>query len=106
MAAVEVEVGVEVMGYLQAGLFEAVKGFSVGQQLRFEGAPAGFGLGVIVRITRPAEAGQRAGLFDAGTARLAGVLAAAVGVDNGVLVTTEYCWRIGFGVKGLFSEAS
>ena len=24
----------------------------------------------------------------------------------GVLVTTGYCWRIGFGVKRLFSEAS
>ena len=28
------------------------------------------------------------------------------GVGIGVLVTTGCCWRIGFGVKGLFAEAS
>jgi hypothetical protein len=64
VAAVEVEVSAEVMGHFQAGFFDGSKGGAVGQQLGFERAPTGFGSG------------------DAGPASSAGVLAAAVGVNN------------------------
>jgi len=79
---VEVEVGVEVVGHLQAGLFEAGKRTAAGQQFSFECTPADLGLGVIVGVTRSAVAGQGPSVFDALAARMAGVLAAAVGVDN------------------------
>ena len=45
VAAVEVEVGVKVMGHFQAGFFEGGKSGAVGQQFGFKRAPAGFGLG-------------------------------------------------------------
>ena len=71
MATVKAEVGVEVVGDFQAGLFERGKGGVEGQQLGFERAPAGFGLGVVVRVAGPAEAGHGLGLVDAGaTGRL------------------------------------
>ena len=57
MAAVKVEIGVEVVGDFQAGFFQGSKGATAGQQFRLEGAPAGFGLGVVAVITWPAEAG-------------------------------------------------
>ena len=82
MATVEVEVGVEIMNHFQASYFERSKGSTVGQQFGFERAPTGFGLGVVVGVARPAEAGQGPGLGDAGAAGSAGVLAAAVGVDD------------------------
>ena len=82
VAAVEVEVGIEVVGDFQAGFFQGGKRAATGQQFGFKRAPASFGLRVVVRIARPAEAGQGLGLFDAGPAGGAGVLAAAVRVDN------------------------
>ena len=50
MAAVEVEVGIEVIGDLQPGLMQRGKGAAAGQQLGFQGAPAGFGLRVGVGV--------------------------------------------------------
>ena len=82
VAPVEVEVGVEVVGHFQAGFFERGEGSAVGQQFGFERVPAGFGLGVVVGAARPTEAGQGTSLVDAGAADDAGVLAAAVGVNN------------------------
>ena len=70
------------VGHFQAGLFQASKRAAVEQQLDFERAPAGFGLGVIIGVARPAEAGQGAGRFDAGPASGVGVRAASVGVDD------------------------
>jgi hypothetical protein len=54
----------------------------MGQQFGFERAPPSLSLGIIVGVTRPAIAGQRLGFFDARPARRAGILTAAVGVDN------------------------
>ena len=71
VAPVEIEGGVEAGG-----------GAAMREQLGFEGAPAGRGLGVIVGVARSAKAGQRLGLFEALLARRAGVLTAAGGVDN------------------------
>lgn len=82
VAAVEVEVGVEVMSDIQASFFEGGKNATIVQQLGFERAPAGFGLRVVIRITRPAEIGQGTCCFDAGAAGGTGVLAATVGVNN------------------------
>ena len=58
---------------------------------------AGFMLGLVhhLRIVR---AGQLSHGHERGPQRVGRVL--------GVLVTTGYCWRIGFEVKRLFSEAS
>lgn len=61
VAAVKVEVSVEVVGDLQTGLFEAGKRAAVGEQFGFERAPAGLGLGIIVGIAQPAIAGQGLG---------------------------------------------
>ena len=80
VTAVEVEVGVEVIGDFQPGLLQADKGTAVGEQLRFEGTPPCVGLGIIVAITGPGVASQCLG--DALPTRLAGILAAAVGVDD------------------------
>jgi hypothetical protein len=82
VATVEVEVGVEVVGHLQAGLFETGKRATVRQQFGFERAPTGLGLGIIIGIARPAIAGQCLGFFDAHSANQAGILTAAFGVDN------------------------
>ena len=82
VAAVEVEVGVQVVRHFQAGFFEGGERRAGGQQLGFECTPTGFGLGVVIRSAGPAEAGHGPGLGDAGPASGAGVLAAAVGVDN------------------------
>jgi hypothetical protein len=82
VAAVEVEVGIEVVGDLQAGLFEAGKRAAVRQQFGFERAPAGLGLRVIIGVARPAIASQRLSLFDARPASQTGILTAAVGMDN------------------------
>ena len=82
MAAVEVEVGVEVVGHFQPGFFEGGERRAVGQQLGFERAPTGFGPRVVVGVARPAETGYGPGLGDAGAAGGAGVLAAAAGVDD------------------------
>ena len=82
MVPVQIEVGVEVVGHFQAGFFERGKGGTGGQQLGFERAPAGFGLGVVVGIAGPAEAGHGLGPVDAGATGRTGVLAAAVGVDD------------------------
>lgn len=40
VAAVKLEVGVEVVGHFQAGFFQAGKRAAVGQQLGFQGASA------------------------------------------------------------------
>lgn len=45
---VEVEVGVEIVGYIQSGLVETDKCAAVGQQLSFKRAPTG--LGIIVGL--------------------------------------------------------
>lgn len=82
VAAVQVEVGIEVMGDLQPGFIQGSKGAAAGQAFGSERAPAGFGLGVVVGIAGTAKAEQAAGLFDAGAARRTGVLAPAVGVDD------------------------
>ena len=70
------------MGHFQAGFFERSKGGAVGQQFGFERAPTGFGLRVVVGVAGSAKAGQGAGFFDAAATSGAGVLAAAVGVDD------------------------
>ena len=82
MAALKVEVDVEVTGHFQPGFLERGKGGAVGQQLGFEHIPSGFGLGVVVGIARPAEAGQVPGLRNSDAAGGAGVLAALAGVDE------------------------
>ena len=68
MATVEIEIGVEVVGYLQAGLFEVGKRAAIREQFGFTCAPAGLALGIIIGVSRPAKAGQRLGLFDARSA--------------------------------------
>ena len=82
VATVEVKVDVEVPGYFQAGFFQGGEGDVAGQEFGFERAPAGFRLGIVIGIAGSAKAGQRARLVDAGAAGGAGVLAAAVGVNN------------------------
>nr|GFC08433.1 hypothetical protein [Tanacetum cinerariifolium] len=82
VAAVQVEVGVEVVGHFQPGFFQAGKRPAVGQQLGFERAPARLGLGVIVGVARAGVAGHRPRVFDTLAAGVAGVLAAAVGVNH------------------------
>lgn len=82
VAAVEIKVGIEVVGYFQAGLLQASKCAARGQQLGFQGAPASFGLRVVIRVARPGIAGQRPSFFDALPASVAGVLAAPVSVTN------------------------
>ena len=72
--AVEVEVGVEAVGDFEAGFFGGGKGGTRGQQFGFEGAPTGFGLGVV----GAAVAGQGPGIGDALAAGRAGILAAPV----------------------------
>lgn len=52
------------------------------QQFSFERTPARFGLCVIIRVARPAIAGWCSGRFDALATRVAGVLAASVGMDD------------------------
>jgi hypothetical protein len=79
---VEVEVGVEVVGDLQTGLVEASKAAAAEQQFGFERAPTRLGLGLIIGVTRPDIAGQGLLFFNARPAHRAGVLTAAVGVDN------------------------
>lgn len=85
-AAVQVETGVEIVRplfqHFKASFFQTGKRATRRQQFRFEGAPARFGLSIVVRVARPAETGQRPGLVDALATRLAGVLAAPVGVDD------------------------
>jgi hypothetical protein len=82
VAAVEVEVYVEVVGHLQQGFFEAGKCAAAGQQFSFECAPARFGLGIIVGVARPAIASQCLGFFDTCPASRASILTTAVGVNN------------------------
>ena len=82
VAAVEVEVGVEVKGHLQPSLFQAGKRATVGQQLRFERAPARLGLGIVVGVARPGIAGPRSSVFDTLATGVARVLAAAVSVNH------------------------
>jgi hypothetical protein len=82
MAAVEVEIGVEVVGHLQSGFFEAGKRAAMRQRFGFECAPPVLSLGVIVGVTWPVIAGQRLGFFDARPAIRPGVLTATVGVNN------------------------
>ena len=94
VAAVEVEVGVEVVGHFQTGFVEGGEGGSLRQQFGFERAPARLDLSVVVGVARPTETGHGPGLRDAGAVSGAGV---------GVLVTTEYCWRIDF--KPLLAES-
>ena len=50
------------MGHFQLGFFEGGKGGAVGQQFGSKRAPARLGLGIVVGVARPAEAGQGAGL--------------------------------------------
>ena len=82
MATVQVEVGVRVVGSFQAGFFQRSEGGSVGQQLDFELALAGFGLRFFVGIAGSAEARYGSGLVNAGAVSSAGILAAPVSVDD------------------------
>jgi hypothetical protein len=79
---VKVEVRVEVVSHLQPSFFETGKRAAMRQQLGFERAPARLGLGVVGGITRPSVTGHRPGRFDALAALHAGVLAAALGMEN------------------------
>lgn len=54
--APEIEVGVEVVSELKEGLFDAGKRAAVREQFRFQGAPVGLGLVVIIEVARPAKA--------------------------------------------------
>lgn len=82
MPAVEVGIGIEVVSYFYSSLFEVREHTTVGRQFRFQRIPVGISLGVIIKISRPAKAGHDLCLGDAVTARGAGILTAAVGVDN------------------------
>ena len=80
VTAVEVEVGVEVIGHFQPGFFQAGKLPAVGQQLRFQGAPARFSMRVVVGIARLGVAGQRPGCFNTLATSQTSVLAVLIGV--------------------------
>ena len=82
VATIQIEASVEVMGDFQTSFFEAGERPAMGQQLGFERAPVGFGPSVVVGGAWSAEAGHRPGLCKASAAGGAGVLAAAVGMDN------------------------
>ena len=82
MAAVEIEVGVEEVNHFQAGFFQGSESGAVGQQFGFDRAPARFGLGFVIGVARPAEDGHSLGPLDAGAVGGAGVLAAAVGLNE------------------------
>jgi hypothetical protein len=82
VAAVKVEVGVEIVGHFKLGLLHVGKRAAVRQQFGFERAPPGLGLGIIVRVAWPAIAGQCLGFFDARAARQAGILTATVSVNK------------------------
>ena len=83
VAAAEVGIGVAIMGHFQTGFFKESKRINMAQQLDFERTPAGFALGVVAVFSGPAKAGHSAGSGNAGAASDAGVLTAAVGVDDG-----------------------
>jgi len=74
VAAVEVAIGFEVVGDLQSGFFEADKCTAAGQQFGFERALASLSVGIIIRVVRPAIAGQCLGLLDARPVSLASVI--------------------------------
>ena len=52
---------VEVLGQFEASFLQVGKAGSAGQQLRFEGAPAALGQRVVIRVARPAQAGNGLG---------------------------------------------
>jgi hypothetical protein len=81
VSAVKIEIGVEVISYFQAALFERGKRFSVQKQLRFKRAPACFRLGVIIRITLPTKTKKAARVGNPLLASGAHILTAPVRVD-------------------------
>lgn len=89
VSAVEIEIGVEIVGHFQPGFLQAGKRAPMGQQLGFEGAPSRFGLRVVVGIARPGIAGQGTSVGDALATGQAGVLAAPVRMDWGGSVKTD-----------------
>ena len=82
VSAVEVEVDIEIVGHFESGFFQVGESRAGGQQLGFEGTPAGFSLRVVVGIAHAGVAGAPLRLLDAGPADGGGVLAAAIGVHD------------------------
>ena len=82
VAAVEVEIGVEVISYFQSGYFQAGKRAAARQQLGFERILASFGLRVVTQVARPGVTGLGLRVGNALATGLAGILAALVRVNN------------------------
>lgn len=72
MPLVEIEVGVEIVGYFKSSLLQVGKRAAMREQFGFERAPASLRLGIIVGVAQPAKAGQRLGFCDTCPARQAG----------------------------------
>ena len=100
VAAVEVEVGVEVAGHFQAGFFERGEGRAVDPQLLDFRAFGAAGHGLFQRLALPATRQPRRNALGAGRFRLPGsdcYLADALGLERPTYISCE--WRGPFKIQ-------